>query len=80
MQGCPYEIGVTRREDGKGWTLVWDTYRGSAISAYIGEDAQKFMCAYSEDIIQQYAAQFGCMMETTLSEDGTKKLVELTVV
>jgi hypothetical protein len=69
LPGCAYEIGVTKREDGQGWSLVWDVWRGQAISEYIGEDAQLLMCEYSRLYCEQYALSAGYISNTTEDED-----------
>lgn len=76
MEGCPYEIGVTKRADGRGWSLVWDVWRGQAISEYIGQDAERFMCAYAEQYYQRYAQETGCLYTSSVDENGDT-LVEL---
>jgi len=71
LKGCKYEIGVTKREDGTGWSLVWDKYAsGIKISEHIGADAQHLMSAYNLEYIQRMAAETGCMMQQTELENG----------
>jgi hypothetical protein len=59
MKGCQYEIGVTKREDGQGWSLVWDVWRGQKLSATIGKDGEKLMTEYNLEFCQQFALQNG---------------------
>ena len=77
MDGCPYEIGITKRNDGQGWSLVWDVWRGQQISNYIGESAEKLMCAYSQQYIEDYALANGYMCSAT--EDAETINIEMTI-
>lgn len=61
LPGCAYSIGVTARKDG-GYSLVWDIYRGQAISSYIGTDAEKISTAYSEEYAYEFSQNNGFMM------------------
>lgn len=70
LPGCPYEIGITKRNDGEGWSLVWDVWRGAQLSEYIGNDAEKLMLKYNMAYVEKYAGMEGCMIETTEEDDG----------
>lgn len=71
LPGCRYEIGVTRRKDGEGYSLVWDVYNeGAKISNYIGKDAEKLMAEYSKEYIREFAERNGFIMEETTDHEG----------
>ena len=56
LEGNNYEIGVVKRKDGKGWSLVWDFYSdGRNINAYIGDSAEKLMVAYNKTFLERFA-------------------------
>jgi hypothetical protein len=80
LKGCHYEIGVTKRNDGLGYSLVWDKWAsGHKISAHLGADAEKLMIPYALEYAQHYAAQTGAMLNTTTAEDGSIYVELLTV-
>lgn len=71
LKGCHYEIGVTKRNDGEGWSLVWDKWgSGKKISQHIGADAEHIMSAYNLEYVQRMAAETGCMVQQIELEDG----------
>lgn len=70
VPGCAYEIGVTKRKDGEGYTLVWDLWRGKEISKAIGQDAEILMNAYNEEYVSSYAQANGYMLQEEVNSDG----------
>jgi hypothetical protein len=71
MSGVSFEIGVVRRKDNQGWSLVWDNYgSGQALSKHIGNNGEKLMAAYSEEYIRQFAEQQGFLMEEQIDDEG----------
>jgi hypothetical protein len=74
MKGVEYEIGVVRRKDGQGWTLVWDHYAsGIGLSHYIGRNGENLTTAYAEEYIRDFAERNGFIMDQ--QEDGEGNLV-----
>jgi len=68
MSGVDYEIGVVKRKDGQGYSLVWDFFAdGKKISDYIGDSAEKLMTEYNKCYCETYAQAQGMM--TQLTED-----------
>lgn len=66
LQGCKYGIGLTKRKDGEGWSLVWDQWgQGHRISEYLGEDAGKFMADYEAEYHRRYGLAAGFISTTT---------------
>lgn len=60
MDGVEYEIGVVKRKDGQGWSLVWDNVcDGEILSRYIGRNGEKLMTAYAEAYARRFAEQRG---------------------
>lgn len=79
LDGCAFDIGVTKRKDGDGYSLVWDFIgQGHKINDYIGANAEKLMCEYSRLYCEQYALAAGYVSNTT--EDDEYITVELTQV
>jgi hypothetical protein len=77
MDGVEYEIGVMKRKDGAGYSLVWDFFSdGARISEYVGKGAENLMTEYSREFVNQFAAAEGYMMNT--SEDETYITMEMT--
>ena len=70
LDGCNYEIGVVKRNDGTGYSLVWDFWaQGKRINQYIGDNAEKLMCEYSRLYCENYALSAGFISNTTEDED-----------
>jgi hypothetical protein len=70
MDNVQYEIGVTKRKDGTGYSLVWDFVGdGYKLSEYIGDNAEKLMCEYSRLYCENYALSAGYISNTTEDED-----------
>lgn len=66
-----YEIGVVRRRDGQGWSLVWDHYSsGENLSEIIGRSGEKLTTAYAEEYIRQFAERNGFIMDERTDENG----------
>jgi hypothetical protein len=70
MDNVYYEIGVTKRKDGTGYSLVWDFVGdGYKLSDYIGKNAEKLMCEYSRLYCENYALSSGYITNTTEDEN-----------
>lgn len=70
MEGSDYEIGVTKRKDGEGFSLVWDFFdSGKKISDYIGDSAEKLMTEYSTEYCRQFAEASGMMVNQSSDEE-----------
>lgn len=77
MDGVTYEIGVCKRKDGQGYSLVWDFWAdGKTISDYIGKGAEKLMTEYSREYVNQYANNYGFIAQET--EDEQYYYINLT--
>jgi hypothetical protein len=71
LDGCDYEIGVTKRDDGQGYSLVWDTFgSGKKISKCIGDSAEKLMIEYQSHYIRQFADANGMMLDQSTDSEG----------
>lgn len=71
MEGVKYEIGVVRRKDGQGWSLVWDNVcDGYRLTELLGAHAEKLTSAYAEEYIRQFAERNGFIMEQTEDDEG----------
>jgi hypothetical protein len=80
LDGCKFEIGVTKRKDGEGYSLVWDFIGdGRKLSQYIGDNAEKLMSAYSEEYCRRYAQETGMLFQSTEMEDGNLRVEMIEV-
>lgn len=71
MDGVNFEIGVCKRKDGNGYSLVWDFVGdGHKLSEYIGDNAEKLACAYSEQYLVDYGMTAGYMGNRTEDEEN----------
>lgn len=71
-----YEVGVVRRSDGTGLSLVWDAWgTGNNISKTIGSNAEKLMIAYNQAVVLKKASQLGCLTRWETLGDGRRQLV-----
>jgi hypothetical protein len=75
LPGCTYEIGVTKRKDGQGWSLVWDVWLGRPLSKVIGEDAEKLMTAYNLEYCQQFSQTEGFSCEISEVVEDVQEIV-----
>jgi hypothetical protein len=66
VEGCEYEIGVVKRKDGEGWTLVWDFYHNPKLTPA----SHQLMSDYSEAYIRQHAERNGFMVEEQIDAEG----------
>lgn len=64
-----YEVGVVRRKDGTGWSLVFDPYDYKA-AMRVGNNCEVIMSAYNEAYIRDFAEKNGFMMEESTDENG----------
>jgi hypothetical protein len=70
MNGVRFEVGVCKRNDGTGYSLVWDFVSdGRKLSDYIGKNAEKLMCEYSRLYCENYALSAGFISNTTEDEE-----------
>lgn len=74
VEGTDWEIGVCKRKDGQGYSLVWDFYgkSGQAIEAVIGSSAEKLMVEYQKQYLAQFASEQGFTFDLTVNEDNTE--------
>lgn len=76
MEGANYSIGVVKRIDGEGYSLVFDTYNrgswhdGGKISSYIGQACEKLMTAYNTEYVTAYAEANGYMLQQEVNVEG----------
>lgn len=78
MDGVHYEIGVCKRNDGAGYSLVWDFVGdGRKLSECIGKNAEKLMSKYSEMYCEQYALNAGYIPHTTEDDEFIRVEMEL---
>jgi hypothetical protein len=71
MDGVDYEIGVVKRRDGEGYSLVWDFFgSGKKISKCIGDSAEKLMIEYQSHYIRQFADANGMMLDQSTDSEG----------
>lgn len=78
MKDINYEIGVTKRRDGKGYSLCWDFYAdGINLSNCIGTGAEKLMVRYNQTYVERFAEAEGLEIETTTNNAG-ELIMELT--
>jgi len=64
-----YEVGVVRRKDGTGWSLVFDPFDSYA-ARHVGRNCENIMSAYNEAYIRDFAEKNGFMMEEATDENG----------
>lgn len=70
MDGVKYEIGIVKRKDGKGYSLVWDFYSdGAKLSKYIGKGAEKLMIEYSKEYVNKFGSEFGFIQQETQDDE-----------
>lgn len=83
MDGVTYEAGLTKRKDGKGWSLVWDFFSdGHRISDYIGQGAEHLVTEYNRQVMLMQAEALeaqGSNTEVYQHETDDELLVEITV-
>jgi len=71
MKGVNYEIGVVRRKDGEGWSLVWDNVGdGYRLTELLGKHAEKLTVAYAEEYIRSFSERNGFLMDQTEDSEG----------
>jgi len=81
MPGVHYEIGVVKRKDGAGWTLVWDFYSdGKKLSQCVGDGAEKVMVAYQQEYITKFANLENMNLEMQVGTDETYFEMEVSNV
>lgn len=74
MEGVAYEIGLMKRKDGEGYSVVWDFYGcGRRIDEYIGHDGEKLMTEYNRLYIEKFAMENGFTMQV---EEDAKQLIQ----
>lgn len=79
MDGVEYEIGVVKRMDGKGWSLVWDFFAdGHRLSEYIGVGAEHLMSEYNRQCMLK-SAEESAGTNLTVSETDDEIMVEYEV-
>lgn len=80
VKGCKFEIGVVKRKDGKGYSLVWDFIGdGQKINDAIGKGAEKLISDYQEIYLQTFAAEEHNTQWTNLGMEGDEQVLELNL-
>jgi hypothetical protein len=75
MPGVNYEIGIVKRRDGTGWSLVWDNVSdGATLTRHIGRNGEKLMAEYAKAYIRDFAERNGFVMETSEDSEGNQVL------
>lgn len=69
ITGCDYEIGVVRKNDGEGWSLVFDPYDTKA-AAIVGHKCERVMTEYAAETVRDFASRNGFMLEQTVDNEG----------
>lgn len=69
IKGSDYEIGVVKRKDGEGYSLVFDPIDGTMTNK-VGPACEKLIAAYSEEMIREWAAKNGFMLEQDTDAEG----------
>lgn len=70
VDGSRYEIGVMKRKDGKGYSLVFDFYGGNGhkIQEMVGAGCEKISVEYQ----REYITRFANLENMNLSMEDTK--------
>lgn len=74
VKGKPnaYEVGVVRRKDGRGFTLLWDFWSGGfGLQDAVGEDANRLKQNYATQVARKYWTRKGYTVSESRREDGT---------
>ena len=66
-----YEVGVVRRKDGEGWSLVFDPYDLEA-ARKVGNSCEKIVAAYGEAFTRDFAEKNGFILQESVDSDGNK--------
>lgn len=74
IAGATYEIGVVKRKDGEGWSLVFDSYDHVAADR-VGRQCEKVMAAYAEEYTRDFAYRHGFMVQEDIDLEGNKMLI-----
>jgi hypothetical protein len=64
-----YEVGVVRRKDGEGYSLVFDSH-DTAAADKIGAGCEKIIAAYGEAYTRDFAEKHGFICEQSTDEEG----------
>lgn len=76
VDGSNYEIGLMKRKDGKGYSIVWDFYgTGRHINAVVGDGAEKLLVEYQKEFISRFANTEG--LNVTMEETSEEITMEL---
>lgn len=71
IKGCSYEVGVVRRKDGDGWSLVFDPLDTKAADI-VGRQCEKIVSAYAEEYTRDWASKKGFILEESVDDEGNK--------
>ena len=72
VKGCRYEIGVCKRKDGTGYSLVWDFWgTGKNIDKVIGDGGQKLLVEYQKEHLKTFAEESGFTFEMNVANNET---------
>lgn len=79
VDGSNYEIGVMKRNDGKGWSLVFDFFghNGQQIQKVVGTGAEKLSVEYQREYVTRFANLEN--MNINWEETKTEALFEIEV-
>lgn len=80
VDGSNYDIGVVKRKDGKGYSLVWDFFgTGRQINEVIGDGAEHLLVAYQKEYLQQFAEEQGLTFSMEVSGEEMNIEMEQTL-
>lgn len=71
IAGAKYEVGVVRRKDGEGYSLVFDPYDGLA-AEIVGYSCEKITALYAEEFTRDFASKKGFVLEESVDGEGNK--------
>lgn len=71
-----YEIGIIQRNDGEGYSLVFDPFDPVA-AAKVGWACEKVSNAYAEAVIRDECERNGFMLEESVDAEGCKILTAI---
>lgn len=80
VKGNPkaYEIGLTKRADGTGYEIKWDTWSGGfgLVAAVGGEKAEKLKQTYAAEVAAKAARRAGFrVVQRSVRSDGSIQIV-----
>lgn len=76
IAGATYQIGVVKRDDGEGYSLLFDPYDTNA-AFKVGNACEKVTVAYAESLIRDECERHGFMIEESVDSEGAKILTAI---